>query len=67
MNDQHAAEAERLAELPQAEQEAVIAWHRDIAANPKIRKADRELARERANALEKLLFGAKKRQKKKTT
>jgi hypothetical protein len=63
--DEHRAEAERLADAPRGEQEAVIAWHREIAANAKVRKADRELARQRADALERLLFGAKKRPKKK--
>ena len=57
-------EAERLAEVPRTEQEAVIAWHREIAANVKVRKVDRELARERANALERLLLGPKKKRKK---
>jgi hypothetical protein len=53
-------EAQCLAQLPRAEQRAVIAWHRDIAANPKVRKADRNLARERADAIEQLLFPTKK-------
>ena len=63
-SDEHRAEAERLADAPRAEQEAVIAWHREIAANTKVRKVDRELARERARALERLLMGPKKKRKK---
>ena len=64
MEQEHRAEAERLAEVPRTEQEAVIAWHREIAANTKVRKVDRELARERAHALERLLLGPKKKRKK---
>lgn len=49
---QHREEAERLALLPDAEQRAAIAMHRSVAGNPKVPKRDRELARERAEALE---------------
>jgi hypothetical protein len=61
---EHRAEAERLAKLPRSEQRVIVAWHRDIAADPKVRKADRQLAGERAKALERLLFRAKTGQKK---
>jgi hypothetical protein len=50
--DEHREEAERLFQLPPDVREAIIAWHREIAANPNVRKADRDLARERADALE---------------
>jgi hypothetical protein len=52
---EHRDEAERLAHLPVAEQRAILAWHRDIAADPKLSKGDRKAARERADALERLL------------
>ncbi len=64
-DEEHRAEAERLAQLPRDEQQAIIAWHRDIAANTKLRKADREAARVRADALDKLLFRPKRARKKK--
>ena len=57
-------EAERLAQLPAEEQAAIVAWHRDIADNPRLRKADREAARERAEALARLLKLPKGRRKK---
>jgi hypothetical protein len=63
-DDEHWAEAERLRQLPRADQQAAIAWHRAIAADAKLRKADRDLARERADALERLLFGRKKKARK---
>jgi hypothetical protein len=53
--DEHRQEAERLAQLPAKEQAAAIAWHRDIAANRKVSKADRAAAQEWADALERLL------------
>jgi len=52
---EYRAEAERLALLPKADQREIIALHRSVAANPKVRKADREAARQRAAALEKYL------------
>jgi hypothetical protein len=60
---EYRAEAERLALLPQEEQAAVIAWHRDIAGNPKVPKRDREAARERAEALDRLLKRARRKRK----
>jgi hypothetical protein len=59
-DDEFRQEAERLAQLPRDEQDAILAWQRDLAANPKLRKADRDLARQRADALERL----RKRRKK---
>jgi hypothetical protein len=57
-------EAARLAQLPKAEQRAIIAWHRDIAANPKVKKADRQLAADKAEALERFLEKKKRKQQK---
>jgi hypothetical protein len=48
-------EAARLAKLPKAEQRQIIAWHKDIAADPKAKTADRQAAGDRALALERLL------------
>jgi hypothetical protein len=48
-------EAERLALLPLADQREIIALHRSVADNPKVKKADRQLARDKADTLEKLL------------
>jgi hypothetical protein len=59
-DDEHREEAERLALLPPEEQAAVIAWHKAIADDPKVKKSDRDAARERAFALERLLKKAKK-------
>jgi hypothetical protein len=52
---EHREEADRLALLSREEQRAIIAWHREIAGNPKVRKADRDEARERADALARFL------------
>jgi hypothetical protein len=57
-------EAKRLAFISEAEQRAVVAWIRDLARNRALRKADREAARERAEALERLLKLAPKTRKK---
>ena len=59
-------EAARLALTPRQEQRAVVAWLHDIAADPEVRKADRQEARERAKALESLLFSTKKARRNKT-
>ena len=48
-------EAARLAQLPRADQRAIVALHRSVADNPKVPKQDRDAARDLANALEKLL------------
>ena len=48
-------EAERLAELPVADQKQIIALHRGIADDSKVPMRDRDLARERADALERHL------------
>jgi hypothetical protein len=52
---EHREEAERLAELPAADQREIIALHRSVASNRKAPKADRRQARERADALERHL------------
>lgn len=60
------AEAERLALLPVADQREVIALHRSVADNPKVPKADRQAAADRADALERhlrLLNRGKKKRK----
>jgi hypothetical protein len=54
-------EAERLRTLPPQIQRQLIAEHQAIAANPKVPKADRELARQRARALKSLLFPRRKK------
>ena len=56
-------EAARLAQAPREDQETMIAWLKEIAANPKVAKADREIADERAKALERLLIHGKKSEK----
>jgi hypothetical protein len=48
-------EAERLALLPKADQREIIGLHRSTADNPKAPKPDRQLARERVEALERHL------------
>jgi hypothetical protein len=53
--DEYRAEAERLANLPRADQRKVIALHRSVAANPKLPTVDRRAAAERADALERHL------------
>jgi hypothetical protein len=47
---EYRAEAKRLAELPDAEQAAYLAWQKDIASNAKLRKADRDAAAARIEA-----------------
>jgi hypothetical protein len=49
-------EAARLALTSRREQRAAIAWLKDIAADPKVSKADRQLARDRAAALQRRLL-----------
>jgi hypothetical protein len=48
-------EAKRLALLPREEQRQIIALHRSVAGDPKVSKRDRDLARERADALKRYL------------
>jgi hypothetical protein len=48
-------EAARLAELPVADQKQIIEMHRGIADDAKVPKRDRDLARERADSLERHL------------
>ena len=54
-------EAARMAQLPKVEQAAYLAWQRDIAGNPRLKKADRDAARERANVLNRLLRKQKRK------
>lgn len=54
-------EAERLKLVDRQTQRQIIAMHRQIAANSKIPKRDREHARQRADALEKFLGLAKRK------
>jgi hypothetical protein len=54
-DQEHRAEAERLAQLPRDTQRQIVAMHWTDAKNPKVPKRDREFARERAEALERLL------------
>jgi hypothetical protein len=56
-------EAERLAQLSIADQRAIIAQHRTIAADPEVTKADSALALERADALERHLRRLARRKK----
>ena len=53
--NEHLAEAERLAQLPRDVQQQAVAIIRAPADNPKVGKRDRDLARERADALERHL------------
>jgi hypothetical protein len=48
-------EAERLARLSREDQEEILGLHRSTAENPKAPKRERELARERVDALERHL------------
>jgi hypothetical protein len=56
-------EAARLALLPVADQQEIIALHRSVASKPKVPKRERQAGMERAAALEKLLGLARKRPK----
>ncbi len=53
--NEHLAEAERLAQLPREEQRKAVAIIRAPADNPKLSKRDRKEARHRADALERHL------------
>jgi hypothetical protein len=53
--EEHREEAERLARLPLADQNEILALHRSVADNPKVPKKDREAARARVDALAKEL------------
>jgi hypothetical protein len=57
-------EAERLALLPVEDQREIIALHRSVVSNPKVPKREREAGKERADALERLLGLAKKKERK---
>lgn len=57
-------EAERLRQLDADTQRQIIALHQSVADNPKVKKRDREAARERADALTRLLGLSKKKRKK---
>jgi hypothetical protein len=56
--------AERLALLPVEDQRAIIAMHREIAADPKVPKAERRAGQERADAVERHLRRLRRRGKK---
>lgn len=56
-------EAERMAQLPPADQREIIALHRSVADNPKVAKRDRALAKERADAIERHLRRLKHKSK----
>ncbi len=60
-DNEHQAEAERLRQLPKADQRAIVDMHRADADNPKVPKADRDYARQRFRALTRLLKLDKKR------
>jgi hypothetical protein len=49
-------EAERLALLPVEDQREIIALHRSTASNPRAPKREREIAQQRADALERHLL-----------
>jgi hypothetical protein len=55
VNDEHRAEAKRLRLISRAEQRAFVAMLRADSRNPDVPKADRDAARRRALALERLL------------
>lgn len=55
MNDEYRQEAERLALVDRKTRQLHIAMLRKVAANRKVAKEDRALAKERADALEKHL------------
>lgn len=55
LEDRHREEAERLAALTADDQRAFIAMLRADSANRKVPKRDRDFARERADALERIL------------
>jgi hypothetical protein len=58
-------EAVRLRRMDRETQRQIVAVHRNTAANPKLSRASRDLARERAEALERLLgLGAPRRHQK---
>jgi hypothetical protein len=61
---EHREEAERLRQVDRDTQRQIVALHRSVADNPKVERRDRDLARERADALESLLRLTKKRPKK---
>ena len=58
--EEYRDEAARLVLTPRAEQRAIIAWLKDIAADSKVKKANRQLADEKAKALQSLLFPTEK-------
>lgn len=62
---EHRAEAERLAQLPLAERRAILAMYRADSRNPKVPKLDRDFARRRVKALERYLRPRRKRHKEK--
>lgn len=63
-DEEHRREAERLALLPIADQNWIIALHRALAGNPKVPKRERQAGMERADALERHLRRLRKKKKK---
>lgn len=59
-------EADRLAQLPKADQREIVALHWSVARDAKVSEANRKEARQRAKALGKLL-GLKPQKKPKKT
>lgn len=53
-----------MASVSEADQKAMIAYHKQIAADPRVPKADRDLAKARANALARELRRQNKSSKK---
>jgi hypothetical protein len=60
---EHRDEAERLAQLPRDVQRQIVAMHWTDASNPKVPKPDRDIAKARAQALERLLKLRKRRKR----
>lgn len=61
---EYAAEAERLALLPVADQREIIALHRSVATGKGVPARDRKAAAERADALERHLRRLNRKRKK---
>jgi hypothetical protein len=53
--EEYREEAKQLRLTDRKTQREIVALHRSVAADPKVRKADRDAARRRADALERLL------------
>lgn len=62
-DDEHRAEAERLALLPLDEQREILALHQSVADNSKLPKRERDFARERVEALQRHLRRLRRKNK----